>query len=471
MIKTGAYYDYDLIVIGAGSGGTRAGRIAAGHGARIAVIEGDRPGGTCVIRGCVPKKLLMYGSAFSSEVEDARGFGWKIDKIPPHDWPALIAAKDAELDRLEEIYRSLLKNAGATLISGWAKVTGPHEVTVEGASYSAEKILVAVGGLPNVADAPGLVAHAITSNEALDLAHLPDEILVYGSGYIALEFAGIFNGLGAKTHLVYRGDLPLRGFDEDVRAHIAVALADRGITLHNGSVIDDVTITRGRKQVKLSSGASVLVDQVMAATGRRPNTSGLGLDAVGVTMGQQGEIMVDAESRTSVPSIFAIGDVTNRINLTPVAIAEGHAFADSEFGGIKRTADHTNVASAVFSQPPIASVGMTEAEAGTAFEAVNVFTSVFRAMKNTISGRDEKTFMKLIVDRASDRVVGVHMIGPDCGEIMQGIAVAIKAGATKTDFDATIGIHPTVAEEFVTMRTARSYASAFPSNCPKMLEK
>jgi glutathione reductase (NADPH) len=455
MAQTGASYDYDLIVIGAGSGGVRAGRIAAGHGARVAVIEGDRPGGTCVIHGCVPKKLLMYGSAFSSEVEDARGFGWQIDKMPPHDWPALIAAKDAELDRLEAIYRSLLKNAGATLISGWAKVTGPHEVTVDGASYSAEKILVAVGGTPHIVDTPGLAAHAITSNEALDLAQFPNEILVYGSGYIALEFAGIFNGFGAKTHLVYRSDLPLRGFDEDVRAHIAVALADRGITLHSGSPIEKVTDDGARKQVSLSSGATLSVDAVMAATGRRPNTAGLVLDEVGVTCGQQGEIIVDAESRTSVPSIFAIGDVTNRINLTPVAIAEGHAFADSEFGGNKRVADHTNVASAVFSQPPIASVGLTEAEAQAAFGAITVFTSGFRAMKNTISGRGEKTFMKLIVDRASDRLVGAHMMGPDCGEIMQGIAVAIKAGATKADFDATIGIHPTAAEEFVTMRTAR----------------
>ena len=456
MAETGSSYDYDLIVIGAGSGGVRAGRIAAGHGARVAVVEGDRPGGTCVIRGCVPKKLLMYGSAFSSDVEDARGFGWQIDEKPSHDWPALIAAKNAELDRLEAIYRSLLKNAGATLINGWAKINDPHEVTVDEASYSAKKILVAVGGLPHIVDTPGLTTHAITSNEALDLAQFPDEILVYGSGYIALEFAGIFNGFGAKTHLVYRSDLPLRGFDADVRAHIAVALADRGIILHSGLVIDDVTVTGGRKQVTLSSGNSFLVDQVLAATGRRPNTAGLGLDAVGVTMGQQGEIIVDAESRTSVHSIFAIGDVTNRINLTPVAIAEGHAFADSEFGGNKRIADHTNVASAVFSQPPIASVGVTEAEAEAEFESITVFTSEFRAMKNTISGRGEKNFMKLIVDRASDRVVGAHMVGPDCGEIMQGFAVAIKAGATKADFDATIGIHPTAAEEFVTMRTARS---------------
>ena len=456
MTQTGASYDYDLIVIGAGSGGVRAGRIAAGHGARVAVIEGDRPGGTCVIRGCVPKKLLMYGSAFSSDVEDARGFGWQIEAMPRHDWPALIAAKDAELERLEGIYRALLKNAGATLISGWAQVCGPHEVSVNDTVYSAAKILVAVGGVPQIVDAPGLAEHAISSNEALDLKQFPKDILVYGSGYIALEFAGIFNGFGARTHLVYRGDLPLRGFDEDIREQMAVALAERGIILHSGCTIAEVTADGVRKQVRLSSGASLSVDAVMAATGRRPNTAGLGLQALGLELGRHGEVIVDAESRTSVPSIFAIGDVTNRINLTPVAIAEGHAFADSEFGDNRRVADHKNVASAVFSQPPVASVGMTETEAQASCAAVTVFTSGFRAMKNTISGRSEKTFMKLIVDADTDQVLGAHMMGPDCGEIMQGIAVAIKAGARKADFDATIGIHPTAAEEFVTMRTPRS---------------
>jgi glutathione reductase (NADPH) len=456
MTQTGASYDYDLIVIGAGSGGVRAGRIAAGHGARVAVIEGDRPGGTCVIRGCVPKKLLMYGSAFSSDVEDARGFGWQIEAMPRHDWPALIAAKDAELERLEGIHRALLKNAGATLIFGWAQVCGPHEVRVNDTVYSAAKILVAVGGVPQIVDAPGLAEHAISSNEALDLKQFPKDILVYGSGYIALEFAGIFNGFGARTHLVYRGDLPLRGFDEDIREQMAVALAERGIILHSGCTIAEVTADGVRKQVRLSSGASLSVDAVMAATGRRPNTAGLGLHALGVELGRHGEVIVDAESRTSVPSIFAIGDVTNRINLTPVAIAEGHAFADSEFGDNRRVADHKNVASAVFSQPPVASVGMTETEAQASCPAVTVFTSGFRAMKNTISGRSEKTFMKLIVDADTDQVLGAHMMGPDCGEIMQGIAVAIKAGARKADFDATIGIHPTAAEEFVTMRTPRS---------------
>ena len=446
--------NYDLIVIGAGSGGVRAGRIAAGHGATVAVVEGDRPGGTCVIRGCVPKKLLMYGASFSADVEDARGFGWQIDALS-HDWSALIAAKDAEISRLEGIYRSLLKNAGATLIEGWGRVTGPNEVTVNSKVYWAEKILIAVGGTPQYIDVPGMAEHSISSNEALNLVNFPREIAIYGSGYIALEFAGIFNGLGARTHLIYRSDFPLRGFDEDVRRHIATAMIERGIILHPEVTVDCVTEKNSRRQAQLSDGVILEVDEFMAATGRRPNTASLGLEAIGVDCGEQGEIIVDATSQTNVRSIYAIGDVTNRINLTPVAIAEGHAFADNEFGNLKRQADHMNVASAVFSQPPIASIGLSEVDAKKTHGLITVFESQFRAMKNTISGRDEKTYMKLIVDEVSDRVLGVHMMGPDCGEIMQGIAIAVKMGATKADFDATIGIHPTAAEEFVTMRSKR----------------
>ena len=446
--------NYDLIVIGAGSGGVRAGRIAAGHGATVAVVEGDRPGGTCVIRGCVPKKLLMYGASFSADVEDARGFGWQIDALS-HDWSALIAAKDAEISRLEGIYRSLLKNAGATLIEGWGRVTGPNEVTVNSKVYWAEKILIAVGGAPQYIDVPGMAEHSISSNEALNLVNFPREIAIYGSGYIALEFAGIFNGLGARTHLIYRSDFPLRGFDEDVRRHIATAMIERGIILHPEVTVDCVTEKNSRRQAQLSDGVILEVDEFMAATGRRPNTASLGLGDIGVDCGEQGEIIVDATSQTNVRSIYAIGDVTNRINLTPVAIAEGHAFADNEFGNLKRQADHMNVASAVFSQPPIASIGLSEVDAKKTHGLITVFESQFCAMKNTISGRDEKTYMKLIVDEVSDRVLGVHMMGPDCGEIMQGIAIAVKMGATKADFDATIGIHPTAAEEFVTMRSKR----------------
>ncbi len=454
MVKPPGSFDYDLIVIGAGSGGVRAGRIAAGHGAKVAVVEGDRPGGTCVIRGCVPKKLLMYGSSFSADVADARGFGWKIDNIS-HDWLSLMKAKDLEINRLEGIYRSLLKNAGVALIEGWGRVTSPHEVAVDGQAYTAKKMLIAVGAAPQFIDVPGMTDFAISSNEMLALPNFPKEIVIYGSGYIALEFAGIFNGLGARTHLVYRSDFPLRGFDKDVRHHIATALTDRGIISYPETLIDRVTAENGLRQAHLSDGSILAVNQVMAATGRRPNTVGLGLVNIGINSGKNGEIIVDSMSQTNVPSIYAIGDVTNRINLTPVAIAEGHAFADSEFGKLKRCAEHDNVASAVFSQPPIASVGLSEADALKSHCKLTVFESEFRAMKNTISGRGEKTYMKLIVDTASDRVVGVHMMGPDCGEIMQGIAIAVKMGATKTDFDATIGIHPTTAEELVTMRTAR----------------
>ena len=447
-------YMYDLVVIGAGSGGVRAARISAGHGAKVAVIEGDRPGGTCVIRGCVPKKLLMYGSLFSADVEDARGFGWHVDK-PKHDWEHLITAKNTELKRLESIYVSLLENAGATLIRGFAKVTGAHSVEVNGDEITAETILVAVGGIPQMTDVLGMHDHAITSNEALDLDVFPSEIVIYGGGYIALEFAGIFNGYGAKTHLVYRGDLPLRGFDEDVRRHIAVAMQDRGITLHPGITIDALEDDNGRKIATLSDGKKIHADQVMAATGRKPNTESLGLDQIGVEMGRNGEVLVDPHSRTSVSSIFAVGDVTDRVNLTPVAINEGHAFADTLYGNNDRIISHDNIASAVFSQPPIATVGLSEADASEKYDKIRVYESQFRAMKNTISGRGEKTYMKLIVDDATNKVVGAHMMGPDSGEIMQGIGIAVKVGATKADFDATIGIHPTAAEEFVTMRSPR----------------
>ena len=448
-------HDFDLIVIGAGSGGVRASRISAGHGARVAVIEESRPGGTCVIRGCVPKKLLMYGSAFSADAADAAGYGWRVT-VDGHDWPALIASKNSELDRLEGIYRSLLGNAGVELIEGRGTVTGPRSVSVNGREITAGHLLIATGGWPQIPDVPGLADHAITSNEALDLPDRPDSVLVYGAGYIAVEFASIFNGFGIETHLVYRGDLPLRGFDEDIRLQSAEALAGRGIILHPGCTLTEVTAAADRRIAALSNGSRLDVVQVMAATGRAPNTAGLGLEAAGVELGRGGEIIVDQVSRTSVDSIYAVGDVTDRIALTPVAIAEGHAVADSLFGGRPRQVSHHNVPSAVFTQPPIASVGMTEAEAAKVFDKITVFISKFNAMKNTLSSRSEKTFMKLIVETATDKVVGAHMLGPYAGEIMQGIGVAVIAGATKADFDATIGIHPTAAEEFVTMRTPRA---------------
>lgn len=445
-------FDYDLIVIGAGSGGVRAARISAGYGAKVAVIEADRPGGTCVIRGCVPKKLLVYASQFASEAEDAAGFGWQIEGVS-HDFGALIAAKDKEILRLENIYRKLLENAGAELIAGYGKITGPNHVEVAGTIHTANKILIATGGTPQLVDVAGMADYAITSNEALDLPSLPEKIVIYGSGYIALEFAGIFNGLGAETHLVYRGDLPLRGFDSDVQHNIAVALADRGIHLHHGKTITSISKQDGDIHIKLSDNSYIQCDQIMAATGRKPNVDGLGLEDVGVAQQRGGAIIVDEFSQTSVPSIYAVGDVTDRINLTPVAIGEGHAFADTEFGGRKRTISHENVASAVFSQPPIASVGLSQAQAEEKYGQLDIYESQFRAMKNTLSGRGEKTYMKLIVEQSTQIVRGVHMVGPDGAEIMQAMAIALHLGATKADFDAVIGIHPTAAEEFVTMRT------------------
>ena len=454
-----ASYDYDLITIGAGSGGVRASRIAAGHGAKVAVIEEDRPGGTCVLRGCVPKKLLMFGSLFSAEVEDAIGFGWGDDHADSddgiawsHNWGGLITRKNAELDRLSGIYQNLLDNAGVELIAGRGVITGPHSVRVGEREYTAERILIAVGGWPHFPPVEGVADHGISSNEALELSYRPDEIVIFGAGYIAVEFAGIFNGFGSKTHLVYRADLPLRGFDEDLRKGLAEAMEARGIILHPGCTITGVTGDDNAKDVALSDGTTISADTLMVAAGRKPMTDGLGLEAVGIETDQSGAIPVDENSMTLVPSIYAIGDVTNRINLTPVAIAEGHVFADTIYGGMARLMDHRNVPSAVFSQPPIGSVGLTEEQARQdGFDPV-IYASSFRAMKNTISGREEKTVMKLVVDQSSNKVIGAHMLGPDAPEIMQGLAIAIKAGATKADFDATIGIHPTSAEEFVTMR-------------------
>ena len=448
-------YDFDLITIGAGSGGVRASRIAAGHGAKVAIIEEDRPGGTCVLRGCVPKKLLVYGAAFSADLDDAIGFGWE-EVDPAHNWGELIATKNTELDRLAGIYTNLLNNAGVTLIEGRGRFKDAHTVEVNGKTFTAERILIAVGGWPSVPDIDGLKDHAITSNEALNLSHRPDQVIVFGSGYIAVEFAGIFNGFGAETHLVYRADQPLRGFDQDLRDGFAEAASARGIHLHPGVTITKVEAAGEQKKVMLSDGQEMVVDVVMAATGRHPMTNDLGLENAGVEVNEKGAIVVDGDSQTNIPSIYAIGDVTDRINLTPVAIAEGHAFADTMYGDNPRRADHTNVASAVFSMPPIGSVGLTEEDAIAKGITPKVFVASFRAMKNTISGRQEKSVMKLIVDPETDVVLGVHMLGPDAPEIIQGMAIAVKAGATKKDFDATIGIHPTAAEEFVTMRVPRS---------------
>ena len=447
-------YDYDLIVIGAGSGGVRAARISASHGARVAVIEESRPGGTCVIRGCVPKKLLVYGASFAGEFEDAAGFGWDVG-TPTHDWGALIYAKDKEIERLEGIYRNLLSNAGVTLIEGTGQVASPHEVRVGGDVYTAERILIAVGGWPNIPDIEGLRDHAITSNELLDLKQRPDSIVIQGAGYIALEFASLLNALGTEVHLIYRADLPLRGFDEDVRHHVTHALRERGIILHDGEEILSVRESGDKKSVQLKKGGMLSVDVVMSAAGRLPKTNGLGLEELGIEKAPNGAIIVDETSQSSIPSIYAVGDVTDRVNLTPVAIGEGHAFADSIYGNKPRLMSHDEIASAVFCMPQIASVGLGESQAREAYDVL-IFESRFRAMRNTLSGRSEQTYMKLIVDKKSDVVLGVHMVGPDSAEIMQGIAIAVKMGATKSDFDATVGIHPSAAEEFVTMRTPKA---------------
>ncbi|WP_374466644.1 glutathione-disulfide reductase [Ferrovibrio sp.] len=443
-------YDFDLFVIGGGSGGVRAGRIAAGYGARVAVAEEYRYGGTCVIRGCVPKKLLVYGSEFSHAFEDAAGFGWSVGESR-FDWPAMIAAKDKEIGRLEKIYRGLFENAGAKTFDGRATLKDAHTVLINDRPVTAGTILIATGGHPVKPSVPGAEL-MITSNEAFHLKEMPKRIIVIGGGYIACEFAGIFNGFGAKVTQLYRGEQILRGFDHDIRSHLAAELIKSGIDLKVRTDVTKIEKVAGGLLVHLTDGSTMEVDAVMAATGRKPNTDGLGLEAVGVKTDGDGAVVVDEYSRSSVANIYAVGDVTNRINLTPVAIREGHAFADTVFGNKPRKADHNDVPAAVFSQPGVGTVGLSEEDARKTYGEVDVYRTTFRPMRATVSGRDERILMKLVVDAKSDRVVGAHMVGPEAGEIIQGIAIAIKAKATKADFDATVGIHPTAAEEFVTLR-------------------
>lgn len=446
-------YDFDLFVIGAGSGGVRAARIAAGHGAKVAIAEEYRFGGTCVIRGCVPKKLLMYASQFGHGYEDAAGFGWS-SVAASHSWTSLIAAKDVEITRLEGIYQRLLENAGVEMFLGRAQITGPNRVAVNGASVSAKTILIATGATPVKPSVAG--AHLMmTSDDVFDLPALPRRIAIIGGGYIACEFAGIFNGLGRNVVQLYRGSQILRGFDDDLRSHLGEELKKSGIDLRLGTDVAAVEPQRDVLSVQLTTGGAIEVDAVMAATGRLCNTWGLGLDVVDVAVDENGAIKVDEYSRTSNPDIYAVGDVTNRLNLTPVAIHEGHAFADSVFGGKPRSADHKNVPFAVFSQPQVASVGLSEAEARVRYPDIAIFGTTFRPMRAALSQRDEKSLVKLVVDASTDRVVGAHIVGTDAAEIIQGIAIAIKAKATKADFDATIGVHPTLAEEFVTLRNRR----------------
>ncbi|MBV8888914.1 MAG: glutathione-disulfide reductase [Alphaproteobacteria bacterium] len=444
-------YDFDLLTIGAGSGGVACSRRAGAYGARVAICEELRVGGTCVLRGCVPKKLLVYGAQFADAFADAAGFGWTVAP-PSFDWPALIAAKNNELDRLERIYINMLKNSGVEIIDGRGVLVDPHTVEIAGRSYTAENILIAVGGHPTVPDIPG-IEHVISSNEALDLPQLPRRIVIVGGGYIAVEFAGIFKALGSEVvELIRREDL-LHGFDDDIRVALALEMRGRGVEIHSRTQVERIEqAAAGGYSVFTRIGQEFSADLVMYATGRKPNTPGLGLEAAGVKVNDNGAVIVDEWQRSSRPNIYAVGDVTDRINLTPVAIAEGRAIAETLYNNNPITMDHADVPSAVFSQPPIGAVGLTEDEARRQYGEVDVYCARFKPMKNTLSGRDERTFVKLVVDPRSDRVLGCHMLGADAPEIVQGLAIAIKCGATKKQFDQTVGIHPSAAEEFVTMR-------------------
>jgi glutathione reductase (NADPH) len=446
-------FDVDLFVIGAGSGGVRAARIAASHGARVTIAEEYRVGGTCVIRGCVPKKLLVYASRFADEFHDAAGYGWKIGE-PVFDWPTLIANKDLEIDRLERAYVSNLERSKVNIVRSRAVLEDARRVRLvaTGEIVRARHVLIATGGWPSHgADIAGL-EHVISSNEALDLKALPRSILIQGGGYIAVEFAGIFRGLGSEVTLVYRGDNILRGFDDDIREHLRSEMEKRGIRILTRKLVEAVEKVDHGLCVSLSDHESVTVDQVMFATGRRPNVSGLGLERAGVQLNERGAITVDKFSRTSVPHIYAVGDVTDRINLTPVAIREGHAFADTVFGGREVIVDHTDIPTAVFSEPEVGVIGLSEMEARQGYARVDIYKSSFRTLKMTLAARDTRCFFKLVVDGDSDRVLGCHIVGPDAGEMIQLVGIAIKMNATKADFDRVMAVHPTAAEELVTMR-------------------
>ncbi|MBI1339659.1 glutathione-disulfide reductase [bacterium] len=449
-------YDFDLFTIGAGSGGVRASRIAALSGARVAVAEEHRPGGTCVIRGCVPKKFMVYASEYGRSIEHMKGYGWTARDVR-YDHAAFMGALHREVDRLSAIYRRNLVNAGAELFDDRAELIDAHTVRLvkAGRSITAETILIATGGTPwRPLDLPGQ-EHAITSDEVFHLETLPDHIVIAGGGYIAVEFAFIFAGLGVKTCLVYRGDTVLRGFDDDIRVHVHEELKRKGVSVYTNTVFREIEKRgegAGGIRCHLTNGERIDCDVVMLAIGRTPKTSGLGLDAAGVATRENGAVAVDAFSRTNVPSIFAVGDVTDRLNLTPVAIREGHAFADTEFNGRPTSFDHVDVPTAVFSQPPVGTVGLSEAEARRTHGKVDIYKTTFRPMKDMLTGDEERVLMKIVVNAADDRVVGVHICGPDAPEIIQAVGVAVKMGATKADFDRTCALHPSIAEELVTMR-------------------
>ena len=443
-------FDYDLFVIGAGSGGVRAARMSASHGAKVAIAEEHRVGGTCVIRGCVPKKLFVYASHFAEEFEDAVGFGWEVGQSS-FDWPTLIANKDTEIDRLNKIYIKNLEASGVEILNGRAVFKDAHTILLDGREITANYILIAVGATPFMPQIEG-IEHAISSNEAFYLKDFPSDITIVGGGYIAVEFAGIFNGLGANVTLVYRGKEILRGFDGDIRTHVQEEMVKKGIDVQTQNDVTSIKKVGKGFEVTFNNGTRRETSCVMYATGRVPYVQGLGLDTVDVELGSKGEIKVDAYSQTSVDNIYAVGDVTDRSQLTPIAIREGAAFAETVFNNTPLAVDHSNIPTAVFSQPPVGTVGMTEEEARDNKFDVDIYKSVFRPMKHTLSGRDEKTLMKLVVDRKTDKVLGLHIVGPDSGEMIQAFGIAVKMGATKSQFDATVAVHPTAAEELVTMK-------------------
>ncbi|MGZ8903411.1 MAG: glutathione-disulfide reductase [Methylobacter sp.] len=443
-------YDYDLFVIGAGSGGVRAARMASGHGIRVAIAEERYLGGTCVNVGCVPKKLFVYASQFRDHFDAAAGFGWTVGKST-FNWPSLIANKNQEIERLHGIYNNLLQKADVSIITGRAQELDAHTVAVDKTTYSAERILVATGGWPSVPDIPGK-QHIVTSNEMFFLDQLPKRIIIVGGGYIAVEFASILHGLGVNTTLCHRGHKLLRGFDEDIRDFLAHEMTKKGINILLNTDIEAIESTGDCFAARLIDGSKISTDLVMYATGRIPNSTGFGLEQLGVELDKERAIKVNSDYQTNVSSIYALGDVTNRVNLTPVATAEGMALVNKLYANQPKPVDYDNIPTAVFSQPNIGTVGLTEAQAREKFPDIDIYKTSFTPMKNTLSGIDEKTMLKMIEVRSTDRVVGMHMAGPDAPEIIQGMAVAIRAGATKAVFDSTIGIHPTAAEEFVTMR-------------------
>ena len=446
-------YDYDLFVIGAGSGGVRASRVSAAHGARVAVAEEYRVGGTCVIRGCVPKKLLVYGAHFAEDLNDAAMFGWDVP-IKRFDWPILRDHVQAEVKRLEGLYNETLKSNKVETFLERATIAGPNEIQLaSGRTLSAGKILIATGARPFLPEIPG-IEHAITSNEVFHLKKMPKRIVIVGGGYIANEFAGVFHQFGAHVTLVNRSDTILRGYDESMRDRLLQISIAKGMDFKFNSSIDAIErAEHGGLRLTMAGCDDIVADEVLYAVGRKPNIEGLGLESLGIAIGERGEIKVDSAGRTNVASIFAIGDVTDRIQLTPVAIREGQAFADTQFGDKPPfEVDYDCVPNAVFSHPPIAGVGMTEGEARNRLGTIKVFTSDFRAMKNVMAGRNERSLYKMVVEEASDRIVGIHMIGPDAPEILQAAAIAVKARLTKADFDATVALHPTMAEELVLMR-------------------